>query len=105
VVYSRQGGIRNRAVANSLFSRLRRGRRDEARTPRAPAKGFALCTPTRTRRLDLASARRDEARTPRAPAKGFALCTPISTRLLDLATARVVIGDCCMLEGDAKLFK
>jgi hypothetical protein len=33
------------------------GRKDEARTPRAPAKGFALCTPISTRRLpDLATA-------------------------------------------------
>src|SRR5260370_6597467 len=33
------------------------GWKDEARTPRAPAKGYALCTPTSTRRLpDLATA-------------------------------------------------
>src|SRR3989441_12481318 len=81
-------GRSGRAVVKSLLPPAAAGRRDEARTPRAPAKGFALCTPISTRLLVLATARRDEARTPRAPAKGFALCTPISTRRLsDLATA------------------
>src|SRR5258708_8745279 len=67
------------------------GGKDEARTPRAPAKGFALCTLISTRHLsDLAAGRKDEARTPRAPAKGFALCTPTSTRRLSYRAAAPV---------------
>jgi len=54
--------LRGRAVAKALLPPAAAGRKDEARTPRAPAKGFALCTPISKRRLpDLATALRSEA--------------------------------------------
>jgi len=89
-------GRSGRAVVKSLLPPAAAGRKDEARTPRAPAKGFALCTPISTRRIsDLAAGRKDEARCPRAPAEGEALCIPISTRRLpDLATALVDQANC-----------
>jgi len=89
-------GRSGRAVVKSLLPPAAAGRKDEARTPRAPAEGEALCTPISTRRIsDLAAGRKDEARTPRAPAEGEALCTPISTRRIpDLATTLVDQANC-----------
>jgi len=55
-------GRSGRAVVKSLLPPAAAGRKDEARTPRAPAEGEALCIPISTRRIsDLATALVDQA--------------------------------------------